>query len=247
MCIATSLQAAAAGEEGHLLCHRQEAQWLQCLDGRFFTNAIIVFCFMFFDSKYALHCIVTAQERDSTVIWYSAKYDSFFISTEVVPDQDGSWQGVLTYGRLEVVDQPYGLGAGKVFTPWSSKIPTDVFVLQPLELALRYEVEELQAANDLLKQQMASMQRLYDVTVARGTASGSKGSSAANWLQAGGSLGFFWISVLGGFFFNCCLAFPPSFCPCLHLSGPLCHRRLLCPRSSKSHRLSTSSGSSLAG
>ena len=164
-------------------------------------------------------------------------------------DQDGSWQGVLTYGRLEVVDQPYGLGAGKVFTPWSSKDPTDVFVLQPLEMALRYEVEELQAANDLLKQQMASMQRLYDVTVARGSASGSAGSAAASWLQAGGNLGFCWVSVLGGFFFffNCCLAFPPSFCPCLHLPGPLCHHGLLCPLSSKSHRLSTSSGSSLAG
>ena len=145
--------------------------------------------------------MVTTQERDSTVIWYSAKYDSFFISTQVVPDQDGSWQGVLTYGRLEVVDQPYGLGAGKVFTPWSSKDPTDVFVLQPLEMALRYEVEELQAANDLLKQQMASMQRLYDVTVARGSASGSAGSAAASWLQAGGNLGFCWVSVLGVFFF----------------------------------------------
>ena len=184
--------------------------------------------------------MVTAQERDSTVIWYSAKYDSFFISTQVVPDQDGSWQGVLTYGRLEVVDQPYGLGAGKVFTPWSSKDPTDVFVLQPLEMALRYEVEELQAANDLLKQQMASMQRLYDVTVARGSASGSAGSAAASWLQAG----FFFLIWLGVsvrrfFSLNCCLAFPPSFCPCLHLPGPLCHRRLLCPLSSKSHRLST--------
>ena len=137
--------------------------------------------------------MVTAQERDSTVIWYSAKYDSFFISTQVVPDQDGSWQGVLTYGRLEVVDQRYGLGAGKVFTPWSSKDPTDVFVLQPLEMVLRSEVEELQAANDLLKQQMASMQRLYDVTVARGSASGSAGSAAASWLQAGGNLGFCWV------------------------------------------------------
>ena len=199
LCIPTSWQAAAAGQEGHLLCHWQKAQWLQCVDGRFFTDAIIVFCFMFFDSKYALHCLVTAQERDSTVIWYSAKYDSFFISTQVVPDQDGSRQGVLTYGRLEVVDQPYGLGAGKVFTPCSSKDPTDVFVLQPLELVLRSEVEELQAAKDLLKQQMASMQRLYDVTAARGSASGSAGSAAASWLQAGGNLGFCWLSFSGVF------------------------------------------------
>ena len=95
---------------------------------------------------------------------------------------------------------PYGLGAGKVFTPWSSKYPTDIFVLQPLELVLRSEVEELQAANDLLKQQMASMQRLYDVTAARGSASCSAGSTAANCLQAGGNLGFCWVSVLGVFF-----------------------------------------------
>ena len=155
-------------------------------------------CCMFCIPNDVMHCMMTAQEKDSVLMWYSAKYDSFFISTAVVPDQDGSWQGVLTYARLEVVQQPYGLGPGKVFTPWSSKDPTEIFSLHPLE--------ELQAENELLKQQMASMQRLYDVTVARGTASGSAGSAVASWLQAGANLGFFWLSFLGVLCYCC---FPP--------------------------------------
>ena len=68
---------------------------------------------------------------------------------------------------MELTDQPYGLGPGKLHCPWINKEHTEIFSLVPLEILQKDHIQELQAENDLLKQQMALMQRLYNVTVAR--------------------------------------------------------------------------------
>ena len=136
-------------------------------------------------------CILIAQEREDAFIWYSSRFD--FISTAVVADTDGLWQGAITFGQVEHTDQPYGLGPGKVRCAWNNKERTEVFSLVPLGISQKDHIQELQAEDELLKQQMASMQRLCDVTVARGSASAS-GSAATNWLQAGANLGLFFLS-----------------------------------------------------
>ena len=88
-------------------------------------------------------------------LWYSVKWINFFISSAVVPDEDGNWDGITVWARAPLAELSLGPGPGQVFCPWTSEEPSAAFSIVALEHDQQQRLWAKDNDNFALKQQLA--------------------------------------------------------------------------------------------